>query len=76
MLYKLKDCKNGFYMDESTTEEEFNTLLKQYYGLRYVKCIICNKRMAEVLKFEILGKSRITINNKVKDFCFFVNSRC
>lgn len=76
MLYKLKDCKNGFYMDESTTEEEFNTLLSQYYGFRYVRCIICNSKMAEVLNFEISGKRKVTINNKIKDRIFFVNSRC
>ena len=76
MLYKLKDCKNGFYMDESTTEEEFNTILKRGYGLHNVRCIICNSKMAKVIKFKIAGKSRVTINNNVEDQKFFVNSKC
>lgn len=76
MLYKLKDCKNGFYIDESTTNQELDTLLTKYYRISDVRCIVCNSKMAKVFNFEVFGKRKVTINNKIEDRVFFINSKC
>lgn len=84
MLYKLKDCKNGFYIDNETTVQEFLTLAREYYGYGSIHCIICNRKTAKLINEKVfdespmilMSKNHITINNNVKDGVFFINTRC
>ena len=70
MIGKIKSKKNGYKIMEDTTTEEFKDLLKSYPK---VNCIICNKHLAERIKYGPLGHSITTINNKIPNDTFYIN---
>lgn len=70
MIYKHGDYKNVYIFAKSSTDKDFQEILKTYDK---VNCIICNKNTAKNFRVPIFGYSIITINNKISDGCFFIN---
>ena len=73
MIGKVEEKENGYAILEDTTNEEFRAVLKSYPKVR---CIICNARLAERIRYGILGQSITTINNKIPDGVFYINRIC
>ncbi len=70
MIHKAAEYKNGYIFTPTSTDKEFQEILKKYDK---VCCIICNKNTAKNFRAPLMGHSIITINNKISDGCFFVN---
>lgn len=69
MIYKHIKYKNGYVLANNASDEEFQKICSLY---KEIKCIICNKETSKA--FSIYdGYSRITINNKLNNGCFFIN---
>lgn len=72
MICKSGDYKNGYIFTESSTDEDFQEILKSY---KKVNCIICNNNTKRNFRQSFLAmRPGITINNKVADGVFFINS--
>lgn len=68
MIYKSGDYKNGYIFASSSTDADLQKIFETYDE---VKCVICNSNTAK--NFRTVGKSILTINNKLVDGVFFVN---
>lgn len=74
MIAKLEGLQNGYALLRSSTDEEFQAILKQYKDANNLKCIICNNRTAKCFKHTgILSDPAITINNKLLSGVFYIN---
>ena len=71
MINKLEGKKNGYELTLSSTNDDFRQICRSYSK---VNCIIVNKRMAKIFKPNIMGANIITVNNKVPDNVFYLNS--
>lgn len=75
MIAKLEGSQNGYALLRSSTDEEFQAILKQYKDENNLKCVICNKRTAKCFKHAgALSDPPITINNKMLSGIFYINS--
>ncbi len=66
-----KDTQNGYIITNTSTNDEFKEIIKTYSKYR---CLICNNRTANYFGTSILGNNTITINNKIPDNVFYINS--
>lgn len=73
MIKRIENTKNGYELDESTTNEDFKEIFKSYDGGKGVKCIIMNKNMRRFFRMGILHNDIFTINNKVPDYQIYIN---
>lgn len=62
--------KNGYIIDNDTTNEEWQTIYDKY---DIIKCIICNNQTAKRFRVNLFGKNIITINNKLLDDVVYIN---
>lgn len=75
MIAKLEGLQNGYALLRSSTDEEFQAILKQYKDENNLKCVICNERTAKCFKHAgVLSDPPITINNKMLSSIFYINS--
>ena len=75
MIAKLEGLQNGNALLRSSTDEEFQAILKQYKDENNLKCVICNERTAKCFKHAgVLSDPPITINNKMLSGIFYINS--
>lgn len=75
MIAKLEGSQNGYALLRSSTDEEFQAILKQYKDENNLKCVICNERTAKCFKHAgVLSDPPITINNKMLSGIFYINS--
>lgn len=75
MIAKLEGSQNGYALFGSSTDEEFQAILKQYKDQNNLKCVICNERTAKCFKHAgVLSDHPITINNKMLSGIFYINS--
>lgn len=71
MICKHSDFKNGYIFTRTSTDDDFQKILKTY---EKVSCIICNERTRRNFRDGILCTNPpITINKKLADGVFFVN---
>lgn len=70
MICKSAEYKNGYIFTKTSTDKDFQRILKQYDKVR---CIICNENTVKNFRQPFLSSPRITINNKLADGVFFVN---
>lgn len=70
MIYRSAEYQNGYIFAPSSTDADFQKILKSY---DYVSCVICNSVTRRNFKTGTIG---ITINNKLADGVFFVNRLC
>lgn len=75
MIAKLEGLQNGYALLRSSTDEEFQAILKQYKDENNLKYVICNERTAKCFKHAgVLSDPPITINNKMLSGIFYINS--
>ena len=75
MIAKLEGLQNGYALLRSSTDEEFQAILKQYKDENNLKRVICNERTAKCFKHAgFLSDPPITINNKMLSGIFYINS--
>ena len=75
MIAKLEGLQSGYALLRSSTDEEFQAILKQYKDENNLKCVICNERTAKCFKHAgVLSDPPITINNKMLSGIFYINS--
>jgi len=75
MIAKLEGLQNGYALLRSSTDEEFQAILKQYKDENNLKCVICNERTAKCFKHAgVLSDPPITISNKMLSGIFYINS--
>ena len=72
MIQKIEGKKNGYQLTATSTNDEFKETIRSFG--KKVTCIIVNKRMARYLKPSIMGANIITVNNKVPDNVYYLNS--
>lgn len=75
MIVKIKETKNGYLLDDLTTNEEFVKILKSY---KKVNCILCNEKTASVIRIKFLtkiwfNKPSITIRKNLSYGEFYIN---
>lgn len=70
-MKKIDGTKNGYMIDDSSTNEKWQEICKQYEKIR---CIICNKNTRKYFTLGILGQNDITINNNVPDKVVYINN--
>lgn len=68
MIYKSAEYKNGYIFVPSSTDDDFQRILKSY---KKVNCVICNRTTLK--NFTANSVHLITINNKLADGVFFIN---
>ena len=74
MIAKLEGIQNGYALLRTSTDEEFEAILKQYKDANNLRCVICNNRTAKCFKHAgVLSDPPITINNKLLSGIFYVN---
>lgn len=71
MIYKAAEYKNGYIFAPSSTDSDFQAILKSYPK---VNCIICNQNTLRNFRNGPIANPMITINNKLVDGVFFVNN--
>lgn len=73
MITKDNNFKNKYILNDSSTGDDFQEVWKSY---KKVNCLICNKNTAKRFKPSLwaFGESCLTINNKIPDDVFFINS--
>lgn len=69
-MHKIENMKNGYIIDNDTTNEEWQNVCNKY---EKIKCIICNNQTAKHFRIRLLGNSIITINNKLLDDVVYIN---
>lgn len=69
-MRKIEHMKNGYIIDNDTTNEEWQTIYDKY---DIIKCIICNNHTAKHFRVNLFGKNIITINNKLLDDVVYIN---
>ena len=52
MIAKLEGIQNGYALLRTSTDEEFQAILKQYKDANNLRCVICNNRTAKCFKHE------------------------
>ena len=70
MIHKNGDYKNGYIFTKTSTDEEFQKIIKRYDKVR---CVICNKNTVRNFRNPYYSNVGITINNKLADGVFFIN---
>lgn len=65
MVYKIKDMKNGYFIDKTTNRNDILGVILEYPK---AQCIICNEETAKLLPFK-----PITINKGLRNGVFYVN---
>ena len=73
MIYKSAEYRNGYIFAPSSTDADFQKILKSYDK---VNCVICNSLTRKNFMVGVFGANIITINNKLADGVFFVNRIC
>ena len=73
MIQRIKNTRNGYELDETSTNEDLKELIKSYDGGKGVKCIIMNKDTRKYFRVGIFSNDIITINNKVPNFQLYIN---
>lgn len=71
MINKDITHENKYQLTESSTNEEFEKILKRYPR---VNCIICNSQTAKCFSRRLFGHGQITINNKLETGVFLINN--
>lgn len=72
MIAKYKDTKNGYVIDQTSTNDEFREIIKTHFPKYH--CLICNSNTAKNFGTHFLGTSTVTINNKIPDDVFYINT--
>lgn len=70
MIHKASEYKNGYIFGPSSTDKDFQEILKSYSK---VNCIICNEKTRKNFRVGMFTNPMITINNKLTDGVFFIN---
>lgn len=70
MICKSAEYKNGYIFTPTSTDDDFQKILKSYDK---VNCLICNKNTIRNFRRGFMGQSIITINKKLADGVFFIN---
>lgn len=55
-MHKIEHMKNGYIIDNDTTDEEWQNVCNKY---EKIKCIICNNQTAKHFKISLLGNNII-----------------
>lgn len=71
MINKDVTHENKYQFTESSTNEEFQKIMKRYPK---VNCIICNSETAKCFRPGLLSPMAVTINNKLETGVFLVNN--
>ena len=71
-MKKLDGTQNGYIIEDSSTNDQWHEILKDYGDVR---CIICNTNTSKYFKIPLIsyGRSNITINNKIPDMIVYIN---
>lgn len=77
MIAKLKHTKNGYALLHSSTDADFQKIIRNHRKTKSVSCLICNDTTARLFTHDcVLSDPPITINNKVPSGTFYLNSIC
>lgn len=69
-IRKISGMKNGYIINESSTNEEWQEICKGYDKIR---CIICNRNTSKYFRIPLFGSNNITINNQMLDNVVYIN---
>ena len=71
MLGRVEGKKNGYIITETTNSDDIHEINESY---EHIRVLICNNKTARVFRRPILNFLPITINNKIPDKVFYINS--
>ena len=69
-MRKIEGMKNGYIINNSSTNEEWQDVCKRYDK---VNCIICNNKTAKHFRLGLFANNIITVNNKLLDDVVYIN---
>lgn len=70
MFHKIDGMKNGYIIDVSSTNEDWEEICKKYGKIR---CIICNNQTSKYFRIPLFGNNNITINNNLLNDVVYIN---
>ena len=71
MITKIEGTKNGYRFTKDATNEELKTIFKTR---PIIRCFITNYETRNFFTSGTLGKNRYTVNNRVGDMEFYINT--
>lgn len=69
-MCKIEGMKNGYIINNSSTNEEWQNICKRYDK---VNCIICNNKTAKHFRVGLFANNIVTVNNKLMDDVVYIN---
>ena len=72
MIAKYRNTKNGYVLDSTSTNEDYKKIIESYFPNYH--CLICNNETSKHFGTHFLGTSTVTINNKIPDNVFYINT--
>lgn len=73
MIKRIENTKNGYELDETSTNKDLKDILENYDESKDVKCIIMNNDTKKYFRVGIFSDNIITINNKIPNFQLYIN---
>ncbi len=71
MITKIEGTKNGYRFTKDATNEDLKAIFKTH---PVVRCFITNHDTREFFTSGVLGKNMYTVNNRVGDMEFYINT--
>lgn len=71
MLGRVEGKKNGYIITETTNSDDIHEINESY---EHIRVMICNSKTAKAFRRPFYNTLPITINNKIPDRVFYINS--
>lgn len=71
MIIKAEDKKNKYILTDTSDVKDIMEICANY---EHIKCLICNKETSKRFYSHYYNPVPLTINNKIEDNVFYLNS--
>ena len=71
MIIKDETKKNKYILTDTSNDDDMRKISNDYEHLR---CLICNSRTVKRFRIHYVNVVPVTINNKIEDNVFYLNS--
>ena len=71
MIGRVEGKKNGYIITETTNSDDIHEINESY---EHIRVMICNSKTAKRFRPHFFNPLPMTINNKIPDDVFYINS--
>ena len=71
MIIKDETKKNKYILTDTSCNDDMRKICD---GYEHIRCLICNSKTVKRFGYHYLNPVPITINNKIEDNVFYLNS--